>query len=223
MEKVKTELWNDHSIRFANINDEWWALGKDVTSALGYSNSSKAIEQHVRNKSRKSLSRKDYGETLKLIWSNRNDFTNKVVVNELGIYGLIFGSHMPEAEEFQDWVFNVLKELRQATGLEGFEVFATLDKQQQSKMMDKIKEGIDSPTKISYIKANSIANKAISNVYGFDKMIKKSDMTPDMLRIRESILDAVTELMVQNDKFHLNISISDAVYKKYNNMSANDF
>jgi len=222
MEKVKTELWNNHRIRFVNVNGNWLAIGKDVTNALGYKDSSKAIEQHARNKNRKSLSRKDYGGLSDILWS-KNDFTNKVVINEIGIYGLIFGSRMPEAQGFQEWVFNVLKELRQATGLEGFEVFATLDKQQQSKMMDKIKEGIDNPTKISYIKANAIANKAVSNIYGFDKMIKKSDMTPDMLRIRENILDAVTELMVQNDKFHLNISISDAVYKKYNNMSVNNF
>lgn len=222
MEKVKTELWNDRNIRFVNVNDDWMAIGKDVTRALEYKNSSDAIQKHVNKKDRKSLYRKEYRELRDILWSD-NDFTNKTVINEIGIYGLIFGSHMPEAEEFQDWVFNVLKKLRQATGLEGFEIFATLDKQQQSKMMDKIKEGIDSPTKISYIKANAISNKAVSNIYGFDKMIKKSDMTPDMLRIRENILDAVTGLMVQNDKFHLNISISDAVYKKYNNMSANDF
>lgn len=62
MNEQKVENWNGHDIRFVNINGEWWALGRDITSALEYKDSSKAIEQHVRNKNRKSLSIKAYGD-----------------------------------------------------------------------------------------------------------------------------------------------------------------
>jgi len=75
MEKVKTELWNDRNIRFVNVNGDWMAIGKDVTRALEYKNSSDAIQKHANKKDRKSLSRKEYRETLKLIWGNKNDFT----------------------------------------------------------------------------------------------------------------------------------------------------
>ncbi|HAR0370494.1 BRO family protein, partial [Enterococcus faecium] len=32
---MKTEIWNGHIIRFVDINDEWWAVAKDVAEALG--------------------------------------------------------------------------------------------------------------------------------------------------------------------------------------------
>lgn len=46
-----------------------------------------------------------------------------------GIYRLVMRSNKPEALDFQDWICDVLVELRQATGLKGFEVFRMLDKQ----------------------------------------------------------------------------------------------
>ena len=34
-------------IRTVNINDETWFIGKDVAEALGYSNTRKALADHV--------------------------------------------------------------------------------------------------------------------------------------------------------------------------------
>lgn len=31
---MKTEIWNGHTIRFIEVNSEWWAVAKDVTEAL---------------------------------------------------------------------------------------------------------------------------------------------------------------------------------------------
>lgn len=218
MNEQKVENWNGHDIRFVNINGEWWALGRDITSALEYKDSSKAIEQHVRNKNRKSLSIKAYGDLSDTFWL-KNDFSNKVVVDENGIYSLIFGSHMPKAEEFQDWAFDVIKQLRQSTGLEGFEVFRMMGKKHQREAMKNLHDGIGKPVKVSYIKANAIANKAISNKYGYPKMIKKSNMSPNMLKERESVLNDTVDLMKAKDKFNLNISISDKIYSKYSKTS----
>ena len=41
---------------------------------------------------------------------------NYTVINEKGIYRLVMRSNKPEAEEFQDWVCDLLVELRKATG-----------------------------------------------------------------------------------------------------------
>ena len=66
LEKIKTENWNGHEIRFVNINGKWWVLVKDITSALGYKNLRKAIKQYVENKNCRSLSIKAYGDKLDL-------------------------------------------------------------------------------------------------------------------------------------------------------------
>ncbi|MFD3070919.1 phage repressor protein, partial [Streptococcus agalactiae] len=54
----------------------------------------------------------------------------------------------------------------------------------------------------------------VSNKFGYSKMVKKSEMTPDMLVAREMILDDTVELMGIKEKFGLNISVSESIYNK---------
>lgn len=83
----------------------------------------------------------------------------------------------------------------------------------QKKAMDVLAEA--NATHVDYIKANTIANKAVSNMYGEKKMIKKADMSEEMLKDRELVLSDVTELMAMKSKFNLDISVKDAIYQKY--------
>ena len=78
--------------------------------------------------------------------------------------------------------------------------------------MDKIKNNINNITPQMYMKANTIANKAISLKYGYNKMIKKSEMTSDMLIERCSILSNITSLMVAQNLGIVIDSISDVIY-----------
>lgn len=87
------------------------------------------------------------------------------------------------------------------------------DKGWQKEQMKKLKESLSTPTKTDYIKANIIADKAVSNKYGFQKMVKKSDMTPEMLEDRQEILQDTVELMAVKDKFELDLSVSERIYK----------
>ena len=57
-----------------------------------------------------------------------------------------------------------------------------------------------------------VANKAVSTKFGFKKMIKKGEMTPQMLAEREHILEDVVNLMALQDKYGLNVSISQTIY-----------
>ncbi len=90
-----------------------------------------------------------------------------------------------------------------------------LDKQKQREAMDIIKNGIEKPKKHHYIKVNSIANKAIAIKYGYPKAIKKEDMTPQQVAERDEIAQEVAKLMALNDKYGLDISVSDAIYSRY--------
>ena len=80
--------------------------------------------------------------------------------------------------------------------------------------MKNLNKSLRSPVRVDFIKANTISNKAVSNKYGYLKMVKKSEMTPVMLVDREEILDDTVELMSANDKFGLGLSVSDKIYEK---------
>lgn len=200
---MKTEIWNGHEIRFVSIKDEWWAVAKDITKALGIKNTSRAMQ--VVKEKHKGL------HTVKGL--NRADEPVNII-DEIGIYQLIFKSRKKEAEEFQDWVYQLLKTLRKQSGLEGFAVFRMLDKDHQKQAMEKISQ-LKKPTPKHYIKANTIANKITSDMFGYPKMIKKGDMTPEMLKQRQPILDDAIELMRVKDEFDLDISVSQSVRSKY--------
>jgi prophage antirepressor-like protein len=203
MNQIKTENWNGNEIRFIWLNDEWQAVAADVCKALGLNQVSRAIS------SLKS------GVTFSKVIDSLGREQETNVINEKAIYKLVFKSRKPEAEQFQDWVYTMLRELRQATGLEGFQVFRMLDKDHQKEAMRKLKDGLQKPVRVDFIKANTITNKAISNITGSPKMIKKGDMTPGMLVQRQAILDDTVELMTAVDKFNLDCSVSQKIYDRY--------
>lgn len=97
--------------------------------------------------------------------------------------------------------------------MQGFEVFRALDKEHQKEMMRKLQRGLRHPVRVDFIKANTIANKAISNKHGLPKMIKKGEMTPRMLAEREPILEDTVELMKAKERFGLSLSVSERIYE----------
>lgn len=104
--------FNGGKVRAVVIDDEQWFVGKDVAKILGYKDLNRAINQHVDREDRKSLSRKAWGDSVPL-WESENDWANKVLINEPGVYDLILNSQLPTAEAFQDWVFEeVLPSIR---------------------------------------------------------------------------------------------------------------
>lgn len=96
------------------------------------------------------------------------------IISEFGIYDLVFSSHMPEAKSFKRWVYTMLKSLRKAAGLEGFEVFRMLDKQHQKAAMQRLQTALQAPEKVDYIKANTIADKAVFILCGIFATVRHS-------------------------------------------------
>lgn len=75
------------------INSEPWFVGKDVTEALGYTNSRKALSDHVEAEDKGVTKCDTLGGTQKM-----------TIVNESGLYSLIFGSKLEKARAFKHWV-----------------------------------------------------------------------------------------------------------------------
>ncbi|HEP6034041.1 TPA: Bro-N domain-containing protein [Streptococcus pyogenes] len=199
---MRTETWNGYTIRFVENNGEWWAVLADIAKALDLN--PKFIKQRLGDE---VVSNNHVADSL-----GRQQ--EMLIVNEFGIYETIFSSRKKEAKTFKLWVFEIIKQLRQSTGLEGFQVFRMFDKEHQKQAMNRLVNGLEQVKQTDLIKANTIANKAVSNKYGLPKMISKSQMTEQMLKDREQLLDDTVELMVIKDKFDLGISVSNAIYSR---------
>ena len=83
------------SIRTLDINGEPWFVGKDVAEALGYSNSRKALIDHVDEEDKKD------GVTIR---DSIGRDQNPIIINESGLYSLILSSKLPTARKFKRWV-----------------------------------------------------------------------------------------------------------------------
>lgn len=90
------------NIRTVTIDNEIWFVGKDVADALGFKNSRDAILTHVFGE--------DKGvETIYTLGGNQK----VTVINESGLYALVFSSRLERAKEFKRWVTSeVLPALR---------------------------------------------------------------------------------------------------------------
>ena len=89
-------------MRSVMVDDEPWFVGKDVAEALGYSNARDALNRHVDNEDRADVVIHDGSQ-------NRN----MNIINESGLYALIFGSKLESARKFKRWVTSeVLPSLR---------------------------------------------------------------------------------------------------------------
>ncbi|MGT2833379.1 antirepressor protein [Streptococcus phage Javan249] len=200
---MKIENWNGYEIRFVDKNGEWWAILADIAEAL------ELKPKRVKERLDDEVVSTDH------VFDILGRKQEMLIVNEFGIYDTIFSSRKKEAKAFKKWVFETIKQLRQSVGLEGFEVFRMLDKEHQKQAMKNLQHAVSKPVRTDFIKANIIANKAVSNKFGYPKMIKKSEMTPEMLVAREPILDDTVDLMGAKDKFDLPISVSDKIYQKH--------
>ena len=92
-------------IRTIDQNGEPWFVGKDVATALGYSNPQKAIRDHVDEQDR------TVNESFTV------NGTQGVLINESGLYSLCFSSKLEGAVKFKRWVTSeVLPSIRKNGG-----------------------------------------------------------------------------------------------------------
>lgn len=202
---IRIETWLQHDIRFVEVTPgDWWAVLADIASALELK--AYKISQRL---SKDLLS--------KYTLPTEGGDQEMLIVNELGIYEAVFESRKKEAKEFKRWVFEMIRQIRQSTGLQAFQVFRMLDKEHQREAMARLNASLREPGRPDFIKANIIADKAVSSKFGHPKMLKKNQMTPAMLIERQPILDDTIELMGIVDRFKLDMSVSKAIYSKHAN------
>ena len=92
-------------IRTMEINGEPWFVGKDIAAALGYSNPSKALIDHVDEEDKLN------NETLSSL-GQRGGW----LINESGMYSLILSSKLEGAKRFKRWVTSEILPAIRKTG-----------------------------------------------------------------------------------------------------------
>lgn len=93
-------------VRVVEQGSEPWFVGKDVAEILGYSNTPKAIRDHVDDEDKL---------TERIVLSGQN--REVAIINESGLYSLILSSKLPKAKEFKRWVTaEVLPAIRKTGG-----------------------------------------------------------------------------------------------------------
>lgn len=81
------------NIRTVTIDNEPWFVGKDVADVLGYQNGSRDINRHVSEEDRQNYQNGTFDSP-----------RGMTIINESGLYALIFGSKLESAKRFKRWV-----------------------------------------------------------------------------------------------------------------------
>ena len=89
-------------VRTIVIDNEPWFVGKDVATALGYTNPRDALAKHVDEEDRtKGMEERNVTPSIK---DSLGREQYPVYINESGVYALVFGSKLPTARAFKRWV-----------------------------------------------------------------------------------------------------------------------
>lgn len=138
MNELQLFNFENNQVRTLLINDEPWFVGKDVAKILGYSNPRDALSKHVDDEDKNSVAIRD---------GNKGN-PNQTVINESGVYALVFGSKLTSAKRFKHWVTSeVLPTIRKTGGytmpktyLEALKAFtAEVEKNEMLSLENKIK------------------------------------------------------------------------------------
>lgn len=107
----KLQIFNNEEfgqVRTAVIDDEPYFVGKDVAAALAYKDTSDALKRHVEAEDKLTRCFTDSGQR-----------RNMLIINESGLYALVFGSKLESAKKFKRWVTSeVLPALRKTGSYE---------------------------------------------------------------------------------------------------------
>lgn len=181
MNELQLFNFENHEVRSLLLNNEPWFVGKDVADVLGYSNSRKALNDHVDAEDKEVLTSRNV--TLENI-PNRGI----TVVNESGLYSLILSSKLPSAKKFKRWVTSeVLPALRktgqyQVKELSGQELMAKALIEAQSVLAAKDKVIEEMKPKVVF--ADAVATSHTSILVGeLAKILKQNGIEMGQKRL----------------------------------------
>lgn len=179
MSEVQLFNFENHEVRSLLVDDEPWFVGKDVAEILSYSNTRKALTDHVDDEDKMD------GVTIRdSIGRNQKP----VLINESGLYSLVLSSKLPSAKKFKRWVTSeVLPALRktgqyQVKELSGQELMAKALIEAQSVLAAKDKQIEEMKPKALF--ADAVATSHTSILVGeLAKILKQNGIEMGQKRL----------------------------------------
>ncbi|CAC8150336.1 prophage, antirepressor, putative [Staphylococcus aureus] len=102
MQELQTFNFEELPVRTLEVDGEPYFIGKDIADILGYANGRDALSKHV-----------DAEDKLTSQIATAGQNRNVTIINESGLYSLIFSSKLENAKRFKRWVTSeVLPTLR---------------------------------------------------------------------------------------------------------------
>ena len=122
------------SIRTVQLNNETYFVGKDVATALGYKNPTVALQDNVE----------DEDKVVTKV-STSGGAQDATVINESGLYALIFGSKLKSAKKFKHWVTSeILPSIRKTGAYQTKPLSAMEQVELHAKALLEVNEKVDS-------------------------------------------------------------------------------
>lgn len=104
MQELQTFNFEELPVRTLEVDGELYFVGSDIAKILGYQKPQNAIATHVDSEDKTTTLIQGTGSNYK---------SNAVIINESGLYSLIFSSKLENAKRFKRWVTSeVLPTLR---------------------------------------------------------------------------------------------------------------
>ncbi len=138
-------------VRTVTIDNEPWFVGKDIAEALGYSDTNKAVAMHVENEDKKlnDKTSPSFGQR------------GATLINESGLYALIFGSKLESAKRFKHWVTSEVLPAIRKTG--GYQMQAPQGKELLALAVLEAQKTIEEQTaQIEEMKPHAVLGQAIT-------------------------------------------------------------
>ncbi|HHC9798048.1 TPA: BRO family protein [Staphylococcus aureus] len=105
MQELQTFNFEELSVRTLEVDGEPYFIGKDVADILGYANGRDALSKHV-----------DAEDKLTSQIATAGQNRNVTIINESGLYSLIFSSKLENAKRFKRWVTSEVLPMLRKTG-----------------------------------------------------------------------------------------------------------
>lgn len=177
MNEVQLFNFESHEVRSLLLNNEPWFVGKDVADVLGYQNGSRDINRHVDEEDRQNYQNGTFDSP-----------RGMTIINESGLYALIFGSKLESAQKFKRWVTSeVLPALRktgqyQVKELSGSELMARALIEAQNVLATKDKVIEEMKPKVVF--ADAVATSHTSILVGeLAKILKQNGIDMGQKRL----------------------------------------
>jgi len=123
MNQVIPFIFDERPVRAVVVEDSPWWVGKDVCQVLGYKDTVSAIKQHCKGVAKHHL------------LETRGGKQQVRIISEGDVFRLVINSQLPQAQQFEKWLFEeVLPQIRKT----GAYAAVALDTQTLSKINDTL-------------------------------------------------------------------------------------